>query len=101
MLSRTFTANFGTVLASASASGALGGGDGLVLVHGARSNGNFGFLYDAQPAFDGNVLTPLERVNNQATTGGALLKYRTQVSKRVSVDPGRVPLSYLHAASST
>ena len=78
--------NFGTVLASASASGALGGGDGLVLVHGARSNGNFGFLYDAQPAFDGNVLTPLERVNNQATTGGALLKYRTQVSKRVSVD---------------
>jgi len=78
--------NFDTFLASASASGALWGGDGLVLVHGARSSGDFGFLYDTQPALDGNALTPMLRRNNQASTGGALLRYRRDLGARWSVD---------------
>jgi vitamin B12 transporter len=78
--------NFGTALASASASGALWGGDGLVLLHGARSSGDFGFLKDEQPALDGNTLTPMVRANNQASAGGALLRYRTELSSRWSLD---------------
>ncbi len=79
--------SFGTALASVSASGPLLGGDGLVLVHGAHSNGDFGFLHDAQPALDGNALTPKVRANNQASGGGALLKHRMDLgSGRWSLD---------------
>ncbi len=78
--------NFGTALASASASGALWGGDGLVVVHGARSSGDFAFLYDEQPSYEGNPLTPLARNNNQASGAGALLRYRTELSPKWSLD---------------
>lgn len=78
--------SFGTALASAAASGALWGGDALVLLHGARSSGDFGFLYDEQPAFTGNALTPMLRSNNEASVGGALLRYRTELSPRWSLD---------------
>ncbi len=78
--------NFGTVLGSASASGSLWGGEGLVLLHGARSSGDFDFLYDEQPAFEGNALTPSMRANNQATSGGALMRYHSELSSRWSLD---------------
>lgn len=78
--------SFGTALASASAAGALLGGDGLVVVHGAHSAGDFGFLHDGQPALDGNALTPMVRTNNAATGGGGLLKYRADFGSRWSID---------------
>lgn len=78
--------NFGTALASASASGALWGGDGLVLLHGARSDGNFAFLHDERVTIEGNTLTPKVRQNNEATTGGGLLRWSTALSPRWTLD---------------
>jgi vitamin B12 transporter len=78
--------SFGTALAQASASGQLLGGDGLLLVHGARSSGDFGFLFDEQPALEGNTLTPMVRRNNQATEGGALLRYRKPLTASLFLD---------------
>jgi iron complex outermembrane receptor protein len=78
--------SFDTALGSTSVSGELLGGEGLLLVHGARSSGDFGFLYDTQPALDGNVLTPMVRHNNEAATGGALLKYRHGLGEKWSLD---------------
>ena len=88
--------SFGTALGSLSASGNLFGGDGLLLVHGARSSGDFGFLFDQQPALhaelrkveglDGNALTPMVRRNNQASAGGALLRYRRDLSSHLDLE---------------
>lgn len=77
--------SFGTVLASGSASAALLGGDGLVLVHGARSAGDFGFLHDRLPTVP-EGLTPQTRANNQASVGGGLLRYRAALTPRWSVE---------------
>jgi iron complex outermembrane receptor protein len=57
----------------------LFGGDGLVLLHGLRSEGTFDFRYDDQPAFPGNALTTLTRTNNQALQGGGLARFRKRI----------------------
>jgi iron complex outermembrane receptor protein len=68
--------SFGTVLGSLSASGALGDGQGLLLVHGGGTRGDFPYLYDDQPNVPGNALQSRLRENDDALVGGALLKYR-------------------------
>lgn len=56
------------------------GGDGLVLLHGLRTEGTFDYQYDAQPGLPGNALTTLHRVNNGALQGGGLLRFRRRFS---------------------
>ncbi len=68
--------SFRTGLLHAGATGALLGGEGLVLLHGGQSAGDFSFAHDAQPNLEGNPLSTVRRQNNQAAHGGALLKFR-------------------------
>jgi vitamin B12 transporter len=68
--------SFVTTQLSAGGSTALLGGDGLVLVHGLRSEGTYDFRYDALPSLPGNELTTLSRTNNGALQGGGLLRFR-------------------------
>lgn len=68
--------SFVTTQLSAGASGALLGGEGLVLLHGLRSEGTFDFRYDPLPSFAGNEPIVLRRENNGALQGGGLLRYR-------------------------
>jgi vitamin B12 transporter len=56
-------------------------GDGLVLLHGLRSAGDFAFQYDDKPALDGNPLATQARTNNAALQGGGLLRYRTTLGR--------------------
>ncbi len=71
--------SFQTSLLHAGATGPLGGGQGLLLLHGARSDGRFDFLYDELPELDGNPLETRVRENNDAAFGGALVKYRRPI----------------------
>jgi len=67
---------FGTWMGSLSALGDLGDGQGLLLVHGARTRGDFLYDFDSLPNLPDNPLETRVRENNDAATGGALLKYR-------------------------
>lgn len=68
--------SFVTTQISAGATSSLFGGEGLVLLHGLRSEGTFDFRYDDQPALPGNAPVVLRRENNGALQGGGLLRYR-------------------------
>ncbi|MEW6432162.1 MAG: TonB-dependent receptor [Myxococcota bacterium] len=68
--------SFMTTLLTVGGSAALPGGDGLLLLHGLHSNGDFSFRYDDKPALDGNPLVTQVRANNAALQGGGLLRYR-------------------------
>jgi iron complex outermembrane receptor protein len=68
--------SFVTTQLSAGGMTSLLGGDGLVLVHGLRSEGTFDFRYDAQPNVAGSALTTLPRTNNDALQGGGLVRFR-------------------------
>ena len=66
--------SFGTVQGSASASGPLLGGSGLLELHAGHSDGDFPYVYDplgGTPASNPKTLT---RENNQATWVGGLAK---------------------------
>jgi vitamin B12 transporter len=69
--------SFMTTLATVGGATHLPGGDGLLLLHGLHSDGDFRFQYDDRPALDGNPLTTQQRVNNQALQGGGLARYRS------------------------
>lgn len=71
--------SFVTTQLSAGGATSLLGGDGLVLLHGLRSEGTYDFRYDALPSLPGNELTTLTRHNNGALQGGGLLRYRRRV----------------------
>lgn len=71
--------SFVTTQLSAGGATALLGGDGLVLLHGLRSEGTYDFRYDALPSLPGNELTTLTRTNNGALQGGGLLRFRRRV----------------------
>lgn len=68
--------SFVTTQLSAGGATALLGGDGLVLLHGLRSEGTYDFRYDALPSLPGNELTTLTRRNNGSLQGGGLLRFR-------------------------
>lgn len=68
--------SFATTRLSVGASAPLLGGEGLALLHGLRSVGDFSFEYDDKPALEGNPLVTLRRDNNAALQGGGLLRYR-------------------------
>ncbi len=66
--------SFGTLQGSASASGPVLGGSGLLELHAGHSDGDFPYVYDplaGTPASNPNTLT---RQNNQATWVGGLAK---------------------------
>lgn len=71
--------SFSTTHLTVGGSTALPGGDGLVLLHGLHSNGDFGFQYDDKPALSGNALVTQTRTNNAALQGGGLLRYRASL----------------------
>lgn len=68
--------SFVTTQLSAGGATTLLGGEGLVLLHGLRSEGTFDFRYDALPSLPGNELTTLTRTNNGSLQGGGLLRFR-------------------------
>ncbi|MFZ5442432.1 MAG: TonB-dependent receptor plug domain-containing protein [Myxococcota bacterium] len=68
--------SFVTSQLSAGGTAKLLGGDGLLLLHGLRSEGTFDFQFDEQPSIAGNALTTLRRTNNDALQGGGLLRFR-------------------------
>lgn len=67
--------SFDTAVGSAGLSGALLGGEGLLVLHGTRSDGDFSFLFDDQPANPDNRLVERTRRNNAAQQGGVLGKW--------------------------
>jgi vitamin B12 transporter len=71
--------SFVTTQLSLGGSTELLGGDGLVLLHGLRSEGTFDFRYDPLPALEGNPLETLRRTNNGALQGGGLLRFRRRL----------------------
>ena len=71
--------SFVTTQLSAGGATSLLGGDGLVLLHGLRSEGTYDFRYDALPSLPGNELTTLTRTNNGALQGGGLLRFRRRL----------------------
>lgn len=68
--------SFATTLASAGGSATLLGGEGLVLLHGLRSDGSFTYRFDDRPELPGAAPLWMTRANNQALQGGGLLRYR-------------------------
>jgi iron complex outermembrane receptor protein len=75
-----------TTLADLGAAGDLAGGQGLLLVHGARSEGTFTYQVDPRPTVDGSPLVTATRENNQALMGGALFKLRRALPLSVTAD---------------
>ncbi len=75
-----------TVLGSLMATGPLLGGEGLVLLHGGRSAGDFSFLFDESPHFPGDALVPRRRTNNDARAAGGLLRLRHELGEGVEAD---------------
>ncbi len=71
--------SFGTAMAHVSASSNVLGGQGLLLVHGARSDGRFPFLHDPTPSLDDGRFEERLRHNNDAQLGGAMARYRRTV----------------------
>jgi len=86
--------SFETSLLSAGASGELPGGQGLVVLHGARSQGNFDYRYRALRELDGSPLVVRTRENNHALNGGALARYRAELPKGVLLDTAVEGLAY-------
>ena len=78
--------SFGTGIAHLSGTGALLGGHGLVVLHGARSKGDFGYLFDDRPSLEGNPLVRRVRENNDVLTGGAMLRFRRDVGAKTELD---------------
>lgn len=70
--------SFSTQLVSAGVSGELLGAQGLLLLHGERSDGDFPFLFDDKPALEGNEPLLLDRRNNQAAQAGVLLRAKRE-----------------------
>lgn len=68
--------SFVTTQLSAGVTSSLLGGEGLVLLHGLRTEGTFDFRYDDRPNFPGNTPVTLRRENNGALQGGGLARYR-------------------------
>lgn len=84
--------SFSTSLLELGASAPLHGGEGLLLLHGAQSAGDFPYLFDDRPALQGNPLERKRRENNQATAGGLLLRF-SRPGSRGTLD-GLLELSY-------
>ncbi|MBK7857588.1 MAG: TonB-dependent receptor [Archangiaceae bacterium] len=77
---------FETTLLSAGATGELLGGQGLFVLHGARSEGNFDYAYRPLSELAGSPTEARARTNNASLLGGALLKYRAELPKGVALD---------------
>jgi len=76
-----FTAgSFGTFRGTLGVSGPALGGAGLLVLHGAHSDGDFPYTYQPLVGVPGARGQQLLRVNNQATSGGGLLKEGWDVS---------------------
>ncbi len=68
--------SFGTATAHLSATSDVLGGQGLLLLHGARSDGQFPFLHDPTPTLDDGRFDERLRRNNDAQLAGGMLRYR-------------------------
>lgn len=80
------TGSFGTYQGQASVAGPLLGGEGLLLLHAGKSDGDFRYLHDATPAWDGDLPELRRRENNDAALGGGLLRFRRPLTRALSVE---------------
>lgn len=78
--------SFGTGLGNVSAAGALLGGHGLLVLHGARTEGGFSYLFDEQPTFEDNPLVERTRRNNDVALGGAMARFTRALTSQTSLD---------------
>ncbi|MHB8874782.1 MAG: TonB-dependent receptor plug domain-containing protein [Myxococcaceae bacterium] len=79
-----------TTLAEVGAAGAVAGGQGMLLVHAGRSEGDFSYRVDPLPELEGNPLETHTRENNQALGGAALFKFRRPLPGGVTADASLV-----------
>ncbi|MBL8956686.1 MAG: TonB-dependent receptor [Myxococcaceae bacterium] len=86
--------SFETSLLSAGASGEVPGGQGLVVLHGARSEGNFDYRYRTLREVPGSLEVVRSRENNHALYGGGLMRYRADLPKGVLLDAVAEGLAY-------
>lgn len=78
--------SFGTYQGNASLAGPLLGGEGLVLLHAGRSAGDFPYLHDATPSWDGDTPELRRRENNDAALGGGLVRFRRPLVGALSLE---------------
>jgi iron complex outermembrane receptor protein len=71
--------SFWTTSGFAGGSTSLLGGEGLLLLHGLRSDGAFTYRWDDKPSLEGNEWPSALRQNNGAAQGGGLLRFRRVV----------------------
>jgi iron complex outermembrane receptor protein len=78
--------SFSTGTVAAGVTEKVGGGDGLALLYGQKSDGAFTFNWDDTPNFEGNVPVQRRRENNDAQAGGALVRFRRALPKGFRAD---------------
>lgn len=71
--------SWNTALGHVAVTGPLLDGQGLVLLHAGRSDGDFAYELDELPAVDDNPVTAEARARNDAQGGGVLLRYRRRL----------------------
>ncbi len=68
--------SFSSSEAHVGATAEIAGGNGLVLLHGLTTQGDFGYTFDATPNISTAALVQRQRENNSARQLGALLKWK-------------------------
>lgn len=77
---------FETTLLSAGASGEVPGGQGLVVLHAARTLGDFTYRYQPLAELDGSPWETRVRSNNGSLLGGGLARYRAELPRGFALD---------------
>src|SRR5262249_34230759 len=78
--------SFATTLAQVAGNAEIGGGQGLLMLHAAHSDGDFTYFVNDKPQLRGNPPVERTRQNSQGVLGGALLKYHRELSAGFTVD---------------
>lgn len=77
---------FTTTQLSVGASGQLPFGEGLLVLHGLRTEGDFTYRYRPLGELQNSAIEERVRKNNQALMGGGLLRWRAELSRGVALD---------------
>jgi vitamin B12 transporter len=85
---------FDTTQLSAGATGSLLGGQGLFVLTGLRSLGDFTYRYQPLAELPGSPVETRTRVNNDALQGGGLLRYRADLPHGFVLDAFAQGLAY-------
>src|SRR5581483_4508397 len=85
---------FDTTQLAAGATGALLGGQGLFVLTGLRSLGDFTYRYQPLSELPGSPVETRTRINNDALQGGGLLRYRADLPHGFVLDAFAQAVAY-------